>query len=300
MIGGFGGCSLDRINYISHWPLQEETAYIKSSITVPGGMTLNALIASSCLGSPSSYFGAMGQDEEGDYLVRYMKGRRGVGTDTALRFTDCETPVSQIMTTTDGRRTIFHKRGVRDLGYRKQLQPRLDGISLLLLDGSWIENSLEWAEEASLRKIPIVLDVSPNNLHPLLDKLISLADYCAVSSDLGEKITSLPVPADQAAALYKSFGGNIIITRGSEGLWLYNENGPVHKQAFPVITVDTTGAGDTFHGALAAALFQQQPLPEALDTAMATAAMKCTGKGHSALPDRNKVRLFIKENRQDE
>ena len=106
MIGGFGGSSLDRIHYISHWPEQEETSYIKSSLTVPGGMTLNALIASSRLGAPSSYYGALGKDEEGDLLEKYMR-EKGVATGQSLRFPEGETPVSQIMTTPDGRRTIF-------------------------------------------------------------------------------------------------------------------------------------------------------------------------------------------------
>ncbi len=297
MIGGFGGSSLDRIHYISHWPEQEETSYIKSSLTVPGGMTLNALIASSRLGAPSSYYGALGKDEEGDLLEKYMR-EKGVATGQSLRFPEGETPVSQIMTTPDGRRTIFHKRGIRGMGYRKELRPRLNGISLLLLDGSWIENSVEWAEEAASRNIPIVLDVSPNNCHPFRDKLISLADYCAISCDLGRKITTLAQPEKQAAALYKSYGGNIIVTHGPEGLWLYNADGPVNKPAFSVKAVDTTGAGDTFHGALAAALYLKQSLPEALDTAMAAAAVKCTGKGHAALPDLEEVGRFIKENKR--
>ena len=85
-------------------------------------MTLNALIASSRLGAPSSYFGALGKDEEGDLLEGYMRDK-GVVTGSTLRLSEGETPVSQIMITPNGQRTIFHKRGVRDFGYRKELQP---------------------------------------------------------------------------------------------------------------------------------------------------------------------------------
>ena len=127
---------------------------------------------------------------------------------------------------------------------------------------------------------------------------MALAEYCAISCDLGRKITSLAQPEKQAAALYKSFGGSIIVTQGSKGLWLHNADGIIYKPAFPVKAVDTTGAGDTFHGALAAALYNKQPLQKALDTAMAAAALKCTGKGHTALPDMEEVRHFIKENKK--
>jgi len=294
MIGGFGGCAVDKISYISHWPEQEQTAYITESLTIPGGMTLNALVSASRLGVQTSYRGAFGPDEEGEYLKAYLNGQ-GIQTDFSPQLPDGATPCSQILTTPDGKRTIFHKRGIRDCDYRAELKPELGGINVLLLDGSWMRNALEWAKEAHRLKIPIVLDLSPNNTHPLRDKLISLADYPVISSMLAQKMTSLDNPRDQITALQERFGGVILITMGEKGLWYSSDRKLHYKKAFPVDPVDTTGAGDCFHGAMAAGISLGLSLEETVNLAMASAALKCCGRGHKAIPDFNKVQTYLKE-----
>lgn len=292
MIGGFGGCSVDKISYISHWPDQEQTAYIQDVITIPGGMTLNALVCASRLGIPVSYRGALGKDEEGEYLKNFLNGQ-AVQTDYCSILTDGSTPYSQIMTSPDGKRTIFHKRGIRDCDYRAEFRPVLEGLKVLLLDGSWMKNAIKWAEEAHRRKIPIVLDLSPNNTHPLRDKLIELADYPVFSTMLAQKISSRESPRDQISELQQRFGGIIIITMGEKGLW-YSSGKRVHyKEAFSINPVDTTGAGDSFHGAMAAGVSMGLSLDKSIELAMATAALKCCGKGHEALPDYKQVRSFL-------
>jgi len=297
MIGGFGGASVDRIFQISHWPEPDRTCYIRSRLTAPGGMTLNALIAAARMGAPASYLGALGNDEDGAFLESCLRDERII-TKFCRRIPEGTTPASQIMTDPENRRTIFHDRGIRDCDYRKELSPpRLEGIDVLLLDGSWICNTLEWAEEAVRRKIPVVLDLSPNNIHPLRDSLLTLADYPVISRELASRITLSDRTEDQPRMLRERFGGTVIVTCGSEGVWWAGEKGTFHIPAFSVKTVDTTGAGDTFHGALAAAVFFRLPLEEAIKTAMAAAALKCTRRGHEGLPDRETLHDFLRTGR---
>ena len=296
MVGGFGGCSLDKISLITRWPEQEEVSYINERLKVPGGMTLNGIIAAARLGVATSYLGAVGKDEDGDFILNYLK-ERGVQTQSCHILDDGPTPLSLVMTGPDGKRTIFHQKGIRDCDYHPALKPDLTGIDVLLMDGSWMENTLEWAEKASALKIPIVLDLSPNNTHPLRERLLQLADYPVLSYSLAQKITTMNKEDAQVTALQEEFGGTCVVTNGAKGLWYADGSKTVHLPSIPVEVVDTTGAGDTFHGALAAALSLKQPLEAALTTAMATAALKCTGKGHEALPDLKKTEAFISENR---
>ncbi len=301
MVGGFGGCALDRISLIDRWPRQEEVCYIKERVKVPGGMTLNALIASSRLGIASSYRGALGKDEDGGFILDYLN-HTGVDTNLCRRL-DEPTSMSLIMTDPEGKRTIFHQRGLRDRDYYPALSPgssdRMEELKVLLLDGSWMKNSLEWAEEAASRRIPIVLDMSPNNIHPLRDKLLQLSDYPVLSKSLAEKLTSQSEEDKQVKALYDSYGGVCIVTNGEKGLWFCRDGEVKHIRAFHINPVDTNGAGDTFHGALAAALTVKENLEEALEVAMATAALKCSDKGHNGLRDLGTVEKFIRTSHRE-
>jgi sugar/nucleoside kinase (ribokinase family) len=129
------------------------------------------------------------------------------------------------------------------------------------------------------------------------DKLLELADYKAISYELAGKITGIKDPQKQVSLLSGRFGGICLVTKGPDGLWVNLEKGVLHIPSYKVETVDTTGAGDTFHGALAAALDLAFPTEQAIRCAIATAALKCTGKGHDSLPDMEMVQHFLKDAR---
>lgn len=296
MITGFGGATLDTIHQISHWPGADNTAYITKSRTAIGGMTLSALTAAAKLGAKVSFAGALGDDKEGLQLIEAMT-RNNIAYENCTILRAGQTPVSQVMTDPQGRRTIFHNRGIRSCDYHKELDfVNLENTELLLLDGSWIENSLHWAEAALKKSIPIVLDLSPNNLHKLRDELIELADYPVLSEVLAAKITGTEDNEKQTELLQKRFAGRIIITAGSRGVfWAENKTELKHLPAFIVKTVDTCGAGDIFHGAFAAAIHEGQELKTAIPFAMGAAALKCTGMGQENLPDRSTLLNFLNQ-----
>ena len=296
MIVGFGGATLDHIHNITRWPLIDETCYITGSRNMPGGMVLNALFAAGRLGAEIAFRGALGDDEDGRLMLSMME-ERGIDGSDCFILTGERTPFSQVMVDPEGHRNIFHCRGVRNRDHHKDLSfPSLKNADFLLLDGSWIENALIWADEARRRNIPILLDLSPNNMHRQRDELIHLTDYPVLSEMLGEKITGSTEPSVQVEKLHKRYGKRIIITAGEQGVFWYDDKeGGRHLPAFPVNTVDTNGAGDTFHGALAFALSEGQGLEEAVCFAMAVAAIKCTGHGQENLPDRERVVTFLKE-----
>ncbi|ENI2295702.1 ribokinase [Escherichia coli] len=88
--------------------------------------------------------------------------------------------------------------------------------------------------------------------------------------------------------------GHVYVTQGSAGCdWLEN-GGRQHQPAFKVDVVDTTGAGDVFHGALAVALATSGDLAESVRFASGVAALKCTRPGGRAgIPDCDQTRSFL-------
>jgi ribokinase len=89
---------------------------------------------------------------------------------------------------------------------------------------------------------------------------------------------------------------SLIITRGSQGAMLFEENIESNISAFPVHVVDSTAAGDCFVGALAVALCEGKELASAAEFASAAAAISVTRAGaQPSLPRREEVAEFMKQ-----
>jgi sulfofructose kinase len=85
------------------------------------------------------------------------------------------------------------------------------------------------------------------------------------------------------------------VTLGARGyLWAERDGRTGHQPAFQVDVVDTTGAGDAFHGAFALGVAEALPIEANVRRAAAVAALKCTRLGSRAgLPTRSELELFI-------
>jgi ribokinase len=96
-------------------------------------------------------------------------------------------------------------------------------------------------------------------------------------------LAQLPVDApvaDAAQRLLARGAAAVVVTLGASGCTLYRpQQVPVHLPGRPMVVVDSIGAGDTFTGALAAALARGEPLPSAMIFANAAAALSVTGAG---------------------
>jgi sulfofructose kinase len=103
-------------------------------------------------------------------------------------------------------------------------------------------------------------------------------------------------PREGLARAAARTGGTVGVTLGEAGVLWRDGDRTRHLPAFPVAAVDTLGAGDVFHGALALALARGSGHEEALRYASAAAALKCTRfGGRSGIPDANAVDRFLQE-----
>ncbi len=219
----------------------------------------------------------------------------GISTEHIARITGGESPFSFIhVDESSGERTIFHRSGAN---LQKQ-QPPIDFSCLaqcdvLLVDDVYPGLALDAARRSREAGVPVVADLVPRERnHGLLryvDVLIAPRHY---ARDLG--FGDEPEKAlDGIHALGPSVA---VITMGADG-WVYSgPGGRGSGPAYEVDVVDTTGAGDTFHGAFAYALARGWDVHRCCDFAAAVAAIKCTKPGgRTGLPSLDQAIVFLQE-----
>jgi len=260
-----------------------------------GGNALNAAIGIVRLGGRASVCGPMGDAREvSSRFIFERLAHEGIETNHLVHMPGLVTPISGIMIDPSGERTIVT---FRDPELWKVSLPDsdvlLEDCAAILTESRCAEFCTELCAEACRRGIPVIVDV--DRAMSLREGLLTASSHLVFSSEPLQETADV---ADDGLALKKiakltsSF---LAGTRGSRGtIWLDEQQNLQETPAFPVHTVDTLGAGDVFHGALALAITEGQELRAALRFASAAAALKCTRFGGAfAAPQRAEVEQLL-------
>jgi len=260
-----------------------------------GGNALNAAIGIVRLGGRASVCGPMGDAREvSSRFIFERLAHEGIETNHLVHMPGLVTPISGIMIDPSGERTIVT---FRDPELWKVSLPDsdvlLEDCAAILTESRCAEFCTELCAEACRRGIPVIVDV--DRAMSLREGLLTASSHLVFSSEPLQETADV---ADDGLALKKiarltsSF---LAGTRGSRGtIWLDEQQNLQETPAFPVHTVDTLGAGDVFHGALALAITEGQELRAALRFASAAAALKCTRFGGAfAAPQRVEVEQLL-------
>lgn len=294
-VAGVGQCALDYLAVVDRYPHVDSKEEVLAWHEQGGGPVATALVALCRLGERCRFYGVVGDDEAGRKIrkglslegvaCRGIKTVRGASSQVAFIAIERHT----------ARRTIFW---IRPSG--AELAPDdlgrgfLRGAAFLLLDGLMAEVSLYAARLARERGIPVMLDAG--RMRARMDELAGMSDYVvaaeAFARDLGWELS-----ADRLMRERERFGAQALtVTLGAEGSLTAAREGCFHMPAFKVDAVDTTGAGDVFHGGYAYGLLRRWGLFETVTFASACAAMKCTRVGGRAgIPRLDEVRAFLRE-----
>lgn len=276
-----GHASYDLIFCVPHHPSDDEKMFADSFISCGGGPAANAAVQVAKLGLTSAFAGYLGNDLYGDKHVKELIGY-GVNADFIVRG-DSPTPLSAILVKPDGKRALINYKGETKALPKNAID--FSGIipKVILFDGHEPDISVPLAKQAKAQSIPAVLDAG--SVHEGTLALMALVDHLVCSEKFakqlhGDIVTALDKLADNAP--------NVVITLGEHGLiWRRGETRG-ELSAFAVDAIDTTGAGDAFHGAFAAALAQKMGWDEVLRYASAAGALCCTKAGaRLGLTDRN-------------
>ena len=169
----------------------------------------------------------------------------------------------------------------------------LEGADALLLDAHWPEGARVVAKRARELGVPIVLDMS---IRPEVLDVLAVCDYPVIPRKSALEFAGTQ-SYSEALTKIRSLGPKAaVITCGSEGAYYADEAGEGFVEAFRVEPVDTTGAGDVFHGAFAFALAQGWGLRDIVTFASAVSAIKCTKVGgRTGIPTLGQTMGFLRE-----
>jgi ribokinase len=156
-----------------------------------------------------------------------------------------------------------------------------------------IEASIEAAKQARARGLKVVLDAGTMREGSL--ELVSQINVLIASSRFAVPLVGEDALAQEALEALSRFGPReIVITLGSKGSVGWNRGETVGQHAFPVDVVDTTGAGDVYHGAYIYGLMKDWDMKACMRFASATSALKCRATGARAgIPSLDEVTRFL-------
>ena len=298
VILGVGHCCQDYICTVEAYPLEDGSTHILSiDDSQGGGAVATALTAAARLGAKARLLCRLGDDETGD---RILKGFSDYGVDTSLvtRVPGGRSSTSYVMVNPEtGSRTKFpYRDALPSLEFGEAERRAIKDADILHLDGTRYENALAAARIAREAGTVVSLDGCSRQADNALNRqLAALADILIMNAVYPFRVSEL---ADREAALRFMAGlGSprvLMMTAGADGVYAIDGGQVVHFPAFKVRAVDTTGAGDVFHGAFLTRWAETEDLWESVRFAQAASALKCMKPGGRAgIPTREALESFL-------
>jgi ribokinase len=282
MIVVFGSINLDLITRVERIPGPGETTLGGDYATSPGGKGANQALAARRAGATVAMVGAVGKDSFAAEALALLKAD---GVDlSATAEVAAPTGAAFIAVDGNGENAIVVASGANRLAKGAQLEKLTIGPSdILVLQRETPPAEVEAAAlHARARGARAILNLAPAS--PPSATLLKALDVLVVNEHealaLGQALKlSTSEPEEIAAHLDRALGLAAIVTLGSAGAVGYSRGSRCAAPAPPVKVVDTTGAGDTFVGAFAAALDRGLPFEAAMKRGLAAGSLACSKPG---------------------
>ena len=288
-----GQCTYD-MTFPIETPLVENQKYrVLEPFACIGGPATNAAYLCALWNVRTTLVSRCGTDFYGKEICDTLEK---VGVDISHLIIDptIETPRSAIIANAcNGYRTIFNCPGkLQELCFTFPTKPRV-----LLLDGHELKASIE-----ALNQFPDAESVmDAGTYHEETKDIAQRVNYLVCSQNYAEQYSQTKITLDDEGSWKQAFdtlcqlnSGIVVITLGENGL-LYKEHNVIyHIPSFSVSAIDTTGAGDIFHGAFAYCLYNGYSLRDTLIicSAASAIAVQILG-GQTSIPQKQDVQYFL-------
>jgi len=290
---GFGLNSVDLITVLPAFPGPNSKMEMADFSQHGGGQVATAMVACSRLGIKAKYVGKVGDDPWGEFSVESIR-KEGVDVSAVTQEPGVKNQFAVILVDQkSGERTILWRRDRRLLYRRGELSRKAvcEG-RVLHVDGHDMEATLtavQWAKEEG-----IVTVMDADRIDEKTGELIRYIDFLITSSSFPIRFTGILDLPEALAALQELCRGFVAATLGPDGAVALIDGSPVHYGGVDIEAVDTTGAGDVFHGAFIYGLVRGWRMDQIFPFANAVAGLKCTRSGGRAVPSLQQVERYVR------
>ncbi len=276
---GLGENATDIVMRLPHFPAPGGKQRIRDVCRLAGGSVASALVTCRRLGLSARYLGAVGGDDHGRFQLASLRAER-LDLTYLRRIERARSRVSHIaIDESTGERTIFWERDQRlDFPAGGVTPEMLDGAGVLHLDATDLRAALAAARLARRAGIAVVADL--DTVAAGIERLLPLLDYPIVSSEFLAPATGERDPFLALERLARDSGARLVgVTLGRDGALVLSGGRFIYSPGYHIDAVDTTGAGDIFHGAFIYGLVRSWKLEDVLNFSNAMAALNSTALG---------------------
>lgn len=295
-----GSVNADHVLQVPSFPRPGETLHGQGYCVIPGGKGANQAVAAARLGADVAFIACVGDDSFG-VNIRQAFAKDGINVDAVMVEKSKPTGIAMIQVTPSGENSICISAEANGSLTAARLLPHAqlirDADMLLMQLEIPLETIMSAAKIAAQAHTKVVLNPAP--AQPLTDDLLKLVDIITPNETEAQQLTGINV-SDLASAqlaadkLHSKGIPLVMITLGSQGVWVSEKGKGEQIKGFRVKAVDTTAAGDTFNGALLTLLLEGASLADAVRFAHAAAAITVCGAGaQSSIPYRESVDNFL-------
>jgi len=275
---GVGINATDTIIRLPRFPASDSKIELLSAEIAPGGQVASAIVACRRWGLTTRYVGKIGDDSAGKLQQREME-RDGVETRWILA-PGCSSQIAYILVDEScGERTVLWKRESAIAMLPSDLKRDfISGARVFLVDGHDTEAAAQAARWAREDGIAVVGDF--DNLYHGVQDLLQFVNFPITSKDFPERLTGEPHLLKSLPKIHADFKCRLTAaTLGRLGVLAWDGERFILCPGFRIHAVDSTGAGDIFHGAFVFGLVRGWSVPEILEFSCAAAALNCTAPG---------------------
>ena len=276
---GVGLNATDTMILIPHFPAYGGKVPFLKEVMSPGGQVASALVCCARLGLRTKYIGTIGDDYRGQVQLESLRGT-GINLDHVQMRPGCGNQSAYILIDqSTGERTVFWSRpDCLRISPGDITDEQINCASLLHIDGHDTAAVAHAARIARRHGIPVTVDV--DTIYKGFEDVLPNVDYLITSSEFPERWTGEADPVKALTLLQDTYGMRVAaMTLGAHGALARTGGRFYYSPAFVVNCLDTTGAGDVFHGAFCYAVVKGFSMEDTLEFSNAMAALNCTALG---------------------
>lgn len=293
-IGIAGSINTDLVSYVDKMPEAGETVSGTSFKITNGGKGANVAVAAARLNGSSKLFGCVGCDIFSESAIRNLE-KENVDISCVEKIKNEYCGTAQILVTKKTNSIVVCE-GANACLTPEKIYSMEEEMAKLDIIATQLEIPLESAvavfEICKKRDIAFLFNPSPVKKVP--EKIYKNADYILVNEIEIQYMEGYD--SSDPLKILEKYSGRLILTKGKEGVYFYGKK-IEHIPAIDLKPVDTTGAGDTFTGALMSALSNGKSLEDSIIFANTAAGLKTLKQGaQTGMPTIDEVNNFLKKN----